>query len=175
MSIEKTIYFACDGFGETLKEAVKTHVESSNGGRQKVKIVDFGSDTYYDAAAAVGKALAKSENKNDMGVLVCGTGMGVGIMANKFPDVRAATCENLMAVRCSRAVNDSNVLCLGQLVTTPEDAKAMADEFLFKQDFISHPKGDDGKPLPWWNKDVETFLKTSKAGMKKVEMEAKNL
>ena len=104
-----------------------------------------------------------------------GTGMGVGIIANKFTGVRAATCENVLAARCSRAVNDANVLCLGQLVTKPEDAKVMAEEFLFKQQFISHPAGEDDKPLSWWNGQVEEFLKTSKEGIEKVETEAKKL
>ena len=174
MTTEKTIYFACDGFGETLKDVVKAHVEKTSESG-KVKIVDYGNDTYFDAAAKVGKALAESPNKNDMGVLVCGTGMGVGIVANKFPSVRAATCENIMAARCARAVNDANVLCLGQLVTTPEDAKLLADEFLFKQEFISHPSGSDDKPVEWWNENVENFLKTSLSGIEHVEQQARNI
>lgn len=168
MASEKTIYFACDGFGEKLKDAVRVHVESSN---SSVKVVDFGNDTYYDAAAKVGKALAESSNKSDMGVLVCGTGMGVGIIANKFQGVRAATCENVTAARCARAVNDANVLCLGQLVTSADDAKIMADEFLFKQEFISKP----GEDAEWWSSQVEDFLKTSKEGIEKVEKEAKEM
>jgi hypothetical protein len=51
----------------------------------------------------------------------------------------------------------------------------LADEFLFKQEFISHPSGEDGQPLEWWNSQVENFLKTSKAGIDKVEQEAKAL
>eukprot|EP00980_Cylindrotheca_fusiformis_P007015 scaffold1474_cov132-Cylindrotheca_fusiformis.AAC.11 len=176
MSEGKTIYFACDGFGESLKDVVKSHVETTYGGNDKeLNVVDLGSDTYYDAAAKVGKALAASSNKKDMGVLVCGTGMGVGIVANKFPGVRAAPCENVTAARCARAVNDANVLCLGQLVTTPEDSKILADEFLFKQQFISHPSGEDGKPVEWWNSQVENFLKTSKAGIENVERDVKAL
>lgn len=176
MTTERTIFFGCDGFGETLKDVVKLHVETTHGGNDRgLKVVDFGSDTYFEAAAKVGKALAESSNQSDMGVLVCGTGMGVGIVANNFPGVRAAPCENVTAARCARAVNDANVLCLGQLVTSPEDAKTMAEEFLFKQEFISQPSGEDGKPLKWWNTQVEDFLKTSKAGIDKVEQQAKAL
>ena len=175
MTREKTIYFACDGFGEVLKDSVKAHVEKTHAEKseQKIKIVDFGNDTYFDAAAKVGKALAESSNEDDMGLLVCGTGMGVGIVANKFPGVRAATCENVTAARCARAVNDANVLCLGQLVTSQDDAKVLADEFFFKQEFISHPSGGDDKPVEWWNPQVEDFLKTSKAGIKNVEQQAR--
>ena len=175
MTREKTIYFACDGFGEVLKDSVKAHVEKTHAEKseQKIKIVDFGNDTYFDAAAKVGKALAESSNEDDMGLLVCGTGMGVGIVANKFPGVRAATCENVTAARCARAVNDANVLCLGQLVTSQDDAKVLADEFFFKQEFISHPSGGDDKPVEWWNPQVEDFLKTSKAGIENVEQQAR--
>ena len=62
MTREKTIYFACDGFGEVLKDSVKAHVEKTHAEKseQKIKIVDFGNDTYFDAAAKVGKALAQS-------------------------------------------------------------------------------------------------------------------
>ena len=173
MTTEKTIYFANDYFGEPLKEVVKAHVEKMEEKGQKVKIVDLGSDKYFDAAAKVGRALGKSTNKDDMGVLVCGTGMGVGIVANKFTGVRAATCENLLAVRCARACNDANVLCLGQVVTKPEDAKVMAEEFLFNQDFVSPPVNEDGEILPWWNDDVAEFLRDGKEGILRVEMEAK--
>jgi ribose 5-phosphate isomerase B len=65
--------------------------------------------------------------------------MSVGIMANKFYSVRAATCENVAAARCAWAVNDANVLCLGQLVTTPEDSKVLGDEFCSsKNSFLTH-------------------------------------
>lgn len=51
----------------------------------------------------------------------------------------------------------------------------MAEEFLFKQGFISHPTGEDGIPLSWWNSEVEEFLKTSKEGIEQVELDAKKL
>merc|ERR1712071_331567 len=97
---------------------------------------------YFDAAAKVGKALAESLNKNVMGA------------------------------RCARAINDANVLCLGQLVTSPEDGNVLADAFL-KQGFITQPMDSNGKPVEWWSGDVENFLKTSMAGIDNVEKEAK--
>ena len=97
----------------------------------------------------------------------------VGIVANKFSGIRAATCENIIAARCARAVNNSNVLCLGQLVTAPDAAKTIVDEFL-GQDFISHPRGENGEPVSWWNGDVEKFLASSMEGVTRVENEASN-
>mmetsp|Transcript_5440 Transcript_5440/g.6365 ORF Transcript_5440/g.6365 Transcript_5440/m.6365 type:complete len:186 (+) Transcript_5440:30-587(+) len=177
-STSRSIYMACDGFGEDLKNAIKSHLET----KENIDVKDFGSNTYYDAAANVSKAIAdgnknedatdviKKDKLSNVGILICGTGMGVGIVANKFPGVRAATCENVSAARCARAVNNANVLCLGQLVTKTDDAKVMVDEFL-EQQFNSQPDGEDGTPLNWWSKDVEIFLATSMEGIERVEQE----
>lgn len=168
MTTKKKVYLAADGFGEDLKNAMKAHVESKG---DEYEVTDFGTDTYFDAAGKVGAVVGKDSNAT--GILVCGTGMGVGIMANKYPGVRAATVENVTAARFSRAVNDANILCLGQLITGEEKAKELVDAF-FEQEFNSHPKMEDGKPAPWWNGDVEKFLSTSKDGIDRVEKEAMN-
>ena len=172
MSKRRTIYLACDGFGQDLLNEIKSHLESKN----DVVAIDLGCDTYYDASAKVAKSISGKDVKSDsanekLGVLVCGTGMGVGIVANKFSGIRAATCENIVAARCARAVNNSNVLCLGQLVTAPEMAKTILDEFL-NQDFISQPRGENGESLSWWSGDVEKFLASSMEGVRRVEDEA---
>lgn len=159
------IYLAADGFGEDLKNAMKSHLE----GKGTYEVTDIGVDTYFDAAGKVGKEVGSDSTSK--GVLVCGTGMGVGIMANKYSGVRAATCENVTAARFARAVNDANVLCLGQLITPEEQAKHMLDAFL-EQEFNVHPKLENGEPAPWWNGNVETFLSTSKEGIARVENEA---
>mmetsp|Transcript_52904 Transcript_52904/g.63687 ORF Transcript_52904/g.63687 Transcript_52904/m.63687 type:complete len:196 (-) Transcript_52904:50-637(-) len=167
---QRIIFFACDGFGEDLKNAIKAHVHSK--GRHEVK--DFGTDTYYDAAGKVGAAVSKTHvGDNDVfGMLFCGTGMGVSICANKYPNVRAAVCENVTAARCGRAVNNANVLCLGQLVTPEDDAKRIVDAFL-AQEFITHPMGPDGTtPVEWWSSGVEEFLSTSMDGIKRIEEDA---
>jgi ribose 5-phosphate isomerase B len=165
MSSRPKIYLAADGFGEDLKNAMKAHVESKGG----YEVSDIGVDTYFDAAGRVGKQVGSDPSAK--GILVCGTGMGVGIMANKYPGVRAATCENVTAARFARAVNDANVLCLGQLMTTEAQAKEMLDAFL-EQQFNVQPKLENGEPAPWWNENVEKFLSTSKEGISRVEQEA---
>jgi ribose 5-phosphate isomerase B len=149
-----------------LKNEVKSHLEA-NGGYQ---VEDFGTDTYFDAAGKVAEAVATAETSDGksspVGILVCGTGMGVGMVANKFAGVRAATVENVVATRNARAVNDANVLCLGQLVTPPDKAKEITDAF-FDQEFISQPPKAE-----WWNSDVEAFLSKSKEGIARVEHNA---
>jgi len=169
------VILACDGFGEDLKNTLVQHLQSNN-----ISTKDLGCDTYYDASAKVAKEILLSKEEEEaetknVGVLVCGTGMGVGMIANKFPGIRAATCENMAAVRCARAVNDANVLCLGQLVTSAEDGKVMMDEFL-KHEFIARPNLGDGgdTPAPWWNENVEDFLKGSMEGIQRVEKDALN-
>ena len=78
-----------------------------------VRLVDehsTGSMDYPDIAAEV--ALSVSTHKADRGILICGTGIGTCVVANKFPGVRAAPCHNEVAAELSRKHNDSNVLCL---------------------------------------------------------------
>ena len=162
---KKKIYLAADGFGEDLKNALKSHVQKTD----EYEVTDLGIDTYFDAAGKVGAAVGKDETSK--GILVCGTGMGVGIMANKYSGVRAATVENVTAARYARAVNDANVLCLGQLITPEDQGKVILDAFL-EQEFNTHPKMENGEPAPWWSDQVENFLSTSKEGISRIEKEA---
>lgn len=97
------------------------------------------------------------------------------MVANKFPGIRAATVENVVATRYARAVNNANVLCLGQLVTPLPQAKDMLDAFL-QQKFCTTPTLEDGTtPAPWWSDQVETFLSTSHEGIARVEELAKTV
>ena len=171
---KRTIFMAADGFGEDLKRELKRHLEATR--PAEFTIVDLGTDTYFDAAAKVGRQISGSGSSGtgDYGLLVCGTGMGVGMVANNFPGVRAATVETVSAARCSRAVNDANVICLGQLVTPPDQAKRLVDAF-FDQAFNTCPSDEDGKPMAWWNDNVEAFLSTSHEGLTRVEEGARKL
>jgi len=92
------------------------------------EVVDLGTDghesvDYPDYAIQVGERVGAGEG---LGVLVCGTGIGVDIAANKMAGVRAARVTDTYSAKMSRAHNDANVLCLGARVTTA----AVADEIL---------------------------------------------
>jgi ribose 5-phosphate isomerase B len=81
-----------------------------------LRVVDLGTDSpdstdYPDFAQAVAHAVA--DRRAQLGMLVCKTGIGMSIAANKVPGVRAAVCHNALEARLSRAHNDANVLCLG--------------------------------------------------------------
>ena len=83
---------------------------------------------YPDSARAVGAAIR--EGRADLGVLVCGSGAGVSIAANKLRGVRAALCHDLFTARQAREDDDANVLCLGARVVGVDLAIALAREFV---------------------------------------------
>ena len=97
------------------------------------EVVDLGpqaetSVDYPDFAKEVGAALAAG--KADLGLLVCGTGTGMAISANKLHGIRAACCRTEFEAKMARAHNDANVLCLGQRITGAGLAAAIADAFI---------------------------------------------
>ncbi len=117
-----------DHAGLTLRaEAVK--VAKAKG----FEVEDLGphapdSVDYPDFAVAVSRAVA--EGKARFGVLVCGTGIGMSMAANKVPGVRAALCHTEWEARMTRAHNDANVLCLGERVTGGGLGAAIVEAFL---------------------------------------------
>ena len=97
------------------------------------EVVDVGtygqeSVDYPDVAAVVGAKVSRGEV--DRGILICGTGIGMSISANKVAGVRAALCRTEFEARMARAHNDANVLCLGQRVTGAGLARAVLEAFL---------------------------------------------
>lgn len=97
------------------------------------EVLDLGTTStepvdYPDYARAVGAALR--EGRADLGLLVCGSGAGVSIAANKLHGIRAALCHDLFTARQSREDDDANVLCLGARVVGVDLAIALAREFI---------------------------------------------
>ena len=106
-----TVAVGADHAGWNLKESLKAWLLE-----QGHDVIDFGTHSpdsvdYPDYAAQVGESV--SVGKVDRGLLVCGTGLGMAIAANKIPGVRAVACNDLLAARMSREHNDANVLALG--------------------------------------------------------------
>lgn len=104
------IAIASDHRGFLIKTKIVATVETAGH-----NAVDMGTDStesvdYTDYAMRVAKAV--SEKSVDRGILICGTGIGMCIVANKFPGVRAASCHDDVTAEMSRRHNDSNVLCL---------------------------------------------------------------
>jgi RpiB/LacA/LacB family sugar-phosphate isomerase len=125
------IAIGADHAGYALKEELKAHL--SRGG---FPVVDVGtmspeSTDYPEYAQAVGRKVAVGES--DLGVLICSTGIGMSIAANKVPGVRAALVTDEALARLSREHNNANVLCLGQKFTNADQAKKIVDAFLAGQ------------------------------------------
>jgi len=115
-----TVAVGADHAGFHLKEALKGWLIDHG-----YQVADYGTHTaepvdYPDYAAEVAEAVA--DGKVERGVLVCGTGIGMAIAANKVPGVRAALCSDLYTARMSREHNDANVLALGGRLMGPEMA-----------------------------------------------------
>ena len=124
----KKIAIGSDHAGFESKEKAK--IELSGLG---VEVVDKGTDSlesvdYPDFGAAVARAVASGEV--DRGVLICGSGIGISIAANKVAGARAALCWNEETARLARQHNDANVLCFGGRFVTPEVAARMVRVFL---------------------------------------------
>jgi ribose 5-phosphate isomerase B len=118
-----------DHAGFVLKSALIAHL-----GDLGHDVVDLGtheanvSVDYPDYGAAVARAVAAGQA--EYGLCVCGTGIGIGIAANKIAGIRAAVVHDVTSARLGRAHNDANVVCLGERVTGPQVAREALDMFL---------------------------------------------
>ena len=108
------IALGSDHGGFQLKEEIKKFLDSKG-----LEYKDFGTNSsdscdYPDIALPVAQAIKKGEY--DRGILVCGTGIGIGIAANKIPGIRAALCHDTFSARASREHNNANILTMGERV-----------------------------------------------------------
>jgi glycine hydroxymethyltransferase len=127
------IVLACDHRGNKLKEFIKEFLENS--GHTVIDSGTFSSEIsvdYPDYGAKAAKLV--SEGEVHRGIIICGTGIGMSIVANKFPKVRAALCHNTFSAERSRQHNDSNILVLGSDVVGEDIAKDICHIWL-KTDF----------------------------------------
>jgi ribose 5-phosphate isomerase B len=124
---EGTIAIASDHAGPSLKDIFKAKLEERG-----YTVLDLGthgaeSVDYPDYGKAVGEAVASGEA--DRGIVICGTGIGISIAANRIPGVRAAVCHDVTSTKLAREHNDANVLALGVRVIGPEVALDCLDAF----------------------------------------------
>ena len=122
------IALGADHAGYEMKDLLKSWLEERGYG-----VLDLGTNgpesvDYPDFGRAVADAVAAG--KAERGVLVCGTGIGISIAANRVPSVRAALCRSGLEARLAREHNDANVLALGARITGIEAAKDCVEEFL---------------------------------------------
>ena len=125
---EETIAIASDHAGVEMKGAVKAELEAL--GHRVLDLGTQGTESvdYPDFADAVAEALR--QGRASRGVLVCGTGIGISMAANRHRHVRAAVCHDATSARLARAHNDANVLALGARLIGIEAAKDCVRAFL---------------------------------------------
>ena len=126
--MSKTVYIGSDHAGLTLKAALVTHLTTAGHAVIDLGPTEAKSVDYPDFAKAVcAKVLDTPEAA---GILICGTGIGMSIAANRMAGIRAAVCLNEYLARMTRMHNDANVLCLGERVIGVGLALSIADVFL---------------------------------------------
>ena len=127
-SLFKKVCIASDHAGFRLKEFIKDFLINKN-----ITIIDLGpinedSVDYPDYAKKVSNRIKLS--KSDVGILVCGSGTGMAISANKTKKIRAAVCYNLKSTRLSRQHNNANIIALGSRLTKKNTALQLVSVFL---------------------------------------------
>ncbi len=121
------IAIGSDHAGLRLKQAAIQHLEERGFEIQDHGTRDSSSCDYPDYALSVGRAVVAAEAER--GLLICGTGTGMAIAANKLAGVRAAMCCSELQARMARSHNDANVLCLGERLQGEGLALAIVDAF----------------------------------------------
>lgn len=131
MADSKKILVAADPYAVSLKDAVVAHLKEKG-----YEVTDYSTSNgkacpYFEGAAAVGKAMQAGQAPR--AILFCGTGMGMSIVANRFKGCTASVVESVYAAKMCRAINNANVLCLGQMIWGADMAKEAVSVFLNTQ------------------------------------------
>jgi len=152
------IALGADDCGFPLKEIIKEHLVGKAYTVQDVGVQSAEDTTpYYAIASQVAQSVT---NKTcDCAILVCGTGMGMAIIANKHPGIYAAVCESTYTAEQSRSINNANILTLGAMVSTGPVAIGMVDVWL-KTEFT---QGCDAPAQDWLRNSMKDIasLETS--------------
>lgn len=119
----------CDEAAFQLKETIKELLQNKG-----VEVQDFGTYSedekvlYPDVSIKVAESVQK--NENERGILICGTGIGMAIAANKVEGIRAAVCHDPYSTERSRKSNNAQIMCMGARVIAPELAKYLVELWL---------------------------------------------
>lgn len=126
---KRKIYIGADSAGFYLKEEMKKHISELG-----YDVTDFGTDSdascHYPIFASKVCEAVQAEPDTSYGILICGTGIGMSMCANKYNGVRAAVCSDTFSAKMTRRHNNANVLCLGARVIGSCLAADIIDLFL---------------------------------------------
>ena len=120
------IAIGCDPNAEEAKKEIIAYIEKKGYG----EVTDFGSEDPVYANVAIDVAEHVASGEYDRGVLICGTGLGVSIAANKVKGVRAAVCSEPVTARLVKEHNNANIIAFGARIVGSETAKAIVDAWL---------------------------------------------
>ncbi len=137
-----SIAIGCDEAAFELKEIIKSYLKEQGAEVEDYGVYNTDPVLYPDIAVKVATAVADA--KHDRGVLICGTGIGMAISANKVPGIRAAQAHDTYSAERARKSNDAQILTMGARVVGPELAKSIVQSWL-ESDFQgggSQPKVD---------------------------------
>ena len=124
------IAIGSDHAAASLRHIVKEYLED-----QEIPYIDCGTDESPSDYPVIAKEVCKKiqSGEADTGILLCGTGIGMCIAANKMKGIRAAVCSETYSAKFTRLHNDANVLCMGERVVGSGLAKEILDAFLFTE------------------------------------------
>lgn len=127
--LNEKIYIACDHAGFEIKEYIKKILADKG-----YEVLDLGTHSnertdYPDYAKSLCESITP-HNPQTKGILICGSGIGMSIAANRYTHIRAALCKDSQMAELSRAHNDANVLCLGARITAKDKLSGILNAFL---------------------------------------------
>lgn len=122
------IAIGSDHAGFNLKQVIMSYLTEIGHTTTDFGCYNLDSVDYPDIAAKVGEEV--SQGKFDRGILICGSGLGMCVVANKVPGIRATLCHDLVSSHYARAHNNANVLCMGERIITPDLARQIVKTWL---------------------------------------------
>ncbi|MCR4962612.1 MAG: ribose 5-phosphate isomerase B [Firmicutes bacterium] len=125
------IAIGSDHAGYFAKETLKSYLEEK--GYTVEDLGCFSEESVHYPVYGKAVAQAVSQGQAEKGILICGTGIGMSIVANKIPGIRAALCHDAFTAKASREHNDANILVMGARVLTPEQMKLILEVWLDSQ------------------------------------------
>lgn len=145
----RDIVIGCDNAAVDLKNLLIEHLEKKGYKVESVGPKTADDNTYYPIVAEELSKKIQESNFEKRGILVCGTGIGMAMTANKCKGIRAAVCHDNFSAERSVLSNNANVLCMGSRVIGPELAKKIVDEWVTLEfvDGSSTPKVDTIKAI----------------------------
>lgn len=147
--MKNKVYIACDNAAVELRDTIRDYARSLGYDVHDLGVEGGSNPTEYPLIAEKLCSKLIAEKYEPQGILICGTGLGMAICANKFKGIRATVCHDNYSAERAKLSNDANVLCMGARVIGPELAKKIVKEWLSLEfvDGSSTPKVNYMKEL----------------------------